>query len=272
MADLPSSGKWSKEHDEQAREAGHLNWLAWIEAIEEERGFKICGARAGSKTKPHPCGKSAGSGTDHKGSGRCKVHGGMAVMGPDHPRWVDGSHSLLFKAGGGEKHRAWFDLLLQDQELENLRAEISMLRVRLIELTNNLPGIPTGWDFSLAMEGMSESVEKLRKAVEEKELEKVNGLSDAVQVRLAIMEDLIEPVRVSQGIWDEIRGTVKVLKDVVDTQVRRKKSEYDQASMAELHVWTMRMQQLILQHVPPENVNVVVTEIRQWIGWEHLNP
>lgn len=284
MADPPSWGPdWKPEHDELAREAGHESWWAWIRDVEEEVGFKICGARGGTKAgSPHPCRLQAGWGTDHKGHGRCTYHGGRAVMGPDHPKWKDGAHSLLFKAGAGAKHRAWFELLLQDKELEALSGEISLLRVRLIELTNSLPGIPSGLDFMIAWgelrkagEAQVEAGRGVGKAAKDPmelqaAIKRLEAHGDTFQVRMAILDELIEPARVSQQVWDEIRVTIKVLKDVVDTQVRRLKTEYEQASQADLHIWTMRMQELILQHVPPENMTMVVTEIRQWTGWSPL--
>jgi hypothetical protein len=50
----------------------------------------ICGAktRAG-----HPCKRPAGWGTDHVGSGRCRMHGGASVKGVEHPNFKHGRRS-----------------------------------------------------------------------------------------------------------------------------------------------------------------------------------
>lgn len=53
-----------------------------------------CGAR---NRAGNPCRQPAGWGTDHVGSGRCKLHGGASLRGIEHPNFVDGAHSKHFE-------------------------------------------------------------------------------------------------------------------------------------------------------------------------------
>ncbi len=81
MADLPrDKGRWPYEHDIVAQEAGYGSWILWCEALEEEKGSKICGGRLSARGRP--CRRQAGWGTSHLGSGRCRKHQGRPPMVP----------------------------------------------------------------------------------------------------------------------------------------------------------------------------------------------
>lgn len=90
MADAPRGG-WTAEHDARASEAvGVESWERWIELEEDRLGRKICGAR---NQRDEPCGNYAGQGTDHKGIGRCKQHGGNNRRGTSHPDFRHGRYA-----------------------------------------------------------------------------------------------------------------------------------------------------------------------------------
>jgi hypothetical protein len=69
----------------------------------------ICGAKAKSTGKK--CQRSAGWGTDHPGSGRCRLHGGASTG----PKTQEGKKKA---AANSLKHGAYSDKLLNDQEKE----------------------------------------------------------------------------------------------------------------------------------------------------------
>lgn len=50
-----------------------------------------CGAKNRSG---QPCKRPAGWGTDHVGSGKCKLHGGSSLKGFEHPNFKTGSNSI----------------------------------------------------------------------------------------------------------------------------------------------------------------------------------
>lgn len=61
-------------------------YIELVSLVEERVGHAICGAKKRKKFHaefphlPDPCRAPAGSGTDHPGEGRCRLHGGNAVM------------------------------------------------------------------------------------------------------------------------------------------------------------------------------------------------
>lgn len=86
---------WTKAHHERAVEAGYDSWPSWIEEIEGEKDFEICGASA----RRGPCSFRAGHGTGHLGRGRCSVHGGKSRGTPTNlvaaERMAAEDHELL---------------------------------------------------------------------------------------------------------------------------------------------------------------------------------
>ena len=70
------------------------------------------GSKCGAKSrKGTPCGQAAGWGTDHPGSGRCKLHGGASTG----PKTEEGKRKA---AENSLKHGAYSDKLLNEQEKE----------------------------------------------------------------------------------------------------------------------------------------------------------
>lgn len=86
MADPDAKGRWkSEEYTDLARAEGHDSWMAWIEAIEEEKGHEICGAKA--KSTEAPCRKPY---AEDRPRGRCKSHGGGSRVGVAAPNYQHG--------------------------------------------------------------------------------------------------------------------------------------------------------------------------------------
>jgi hypothetical protein len=89
MAGRPREG-WSAENQQRAQAAGHPTWEAWAEHLEANGPYaKVCGARNGKGT---PCGRPAGHGTKHPGTGRCRHHFGNVPVGPSHPKYKHGRY------------------------------------------------------------------------------------------------------------------------------------------------------------------------------------
>lgn len=85
--------------------------------IQDKKPYDKCGAknRAGS-----PCARPAGWGTDHAGSGRCKLHGGAAPI-------KHGRYSKVARARLGE----YLDLLEADPDPLNLLPELLLIRAQI---------------------------------------------------------------------------------------------------------------------------------------------
>lgn len=95
-----------------------------IEALEKEKGFKVCGAR---NRELVPCGNKAGKGTDHVGEGRCSYHGGKN-QSAQAKQFKHGRYSKIKTQH--PKLREKMEELAGDQDVFDLRDEI--LKVRAI--------------------------------------------------------------------------------------------------------------------------------------------
>ena len=88
----------------------------------------LCGAKSRQGT---PCRRPAGWGTDHPGTGRCKLHGGCSPGGPP---------SNKKALATGEHEAIWFDVLPKDErkayrriatdKIKQLDDEIRLLTIR----------------------------------------------------------------------------------------------------------------------------------------------
>src|SRR4030042_1766191 len=60
--------------------------------------FRTCGALThGIEARGKYCLRPAGAGTSHAGVGRCKLHGGVSLVGPDSPTFKLGRYAHVFK-------------------------------------------------------------------------------------------------------------------------------------------------------------------------------
>jgi len=89
------------------------------------------------------CQLPAGWGTDHPGSGRCKLHGGNHRAGPAHPRWRHGRYAESVRAKLPNRLREVYVASLEDSELLSHRADLALLSVRKLQL---LEGLDEGRD------------------------------------------------------------------------------------------------------------------------------
>jgi hypothetical protein len=91
---------------------------------ENKKNYEICGAKTRAGT---PCKKPAGWGTNHKGIGKCKLHGGATPI----------KHGLYSKY---TNHRLgdMIDKLSDDDELLNLRKTIALQQSLIIDILNKV--------------------------------------------------------------------------------------------------------------------------------------
>lgn len=75
-----------------------------------------CGARTRSGGR---CKHPAGWGTSHVGQGRCKLHGGASLRGPEHPNFTHGRHSKYFHASNLVGFDEWKSTLGLQLDLED---------------------------------------------------------------------------------------------------------------------------------------------------------
>jgi hypothetical protein len=62
------------------------------------KSYRICGGKTRNEETISPvCTRPAGWGTIHPGLGRCKLHGGASLAGPDSPKWKSGRYAWIWR-------------------------------------------------------------------------------------------------------------------------------------------------------------------------------
>src|SRR5215469_4769615 len=89
---------------------------------EQEKGYKICGARHRSDLEKF-CDRPAGEGTDHKGIGRCYRHGGRN-QSPASKNWTAGGKLSQIKYPDIIEK---IEQLKQDRDVFDLRDHIFLM-------------------------------------------------------------------------------------------------------------------------------------------------
>jgi len=92
---------------------------------------RICGAK--SKQTGQPCKQRAGWGTDHVGTGRCKLHGGRSPGAPKGNKYTrtHGAYETIIRDRLTEDEQAVFDAISADPKMDQ---EIKILRFKLLRL------------------------------------------------------------------------------------------------------------------------------------------
>lgn len=89
----------------------------------------ICGAKTRSGK---PCRKAP------MANGRCRLHGGLSLKGPDSPTWKHGRRS---KYNLPDKLQKAYEAALDDPELASMKHELAALDAMLVEMSSNLQSV-----------------------------------------------------------------------------------------------------------------------------------
>lgn len=92
-----------------------------------------CGGKTRSGGK---CKRPAGWGTDHAGTGKCKLHGGSTLRGVEHPNFKHGGYTKYIPDSIREKAQAFE----ADANPTDLLSELAMLRAFLAEFLSRYEG------------------------------------------------------------------------------------------------------------------------------------
>lgn len=241
MPDRPGK-PWPDQNHVLARDKGYATWELWCEAVEADRGLKICGALG--KHNRSPCGRPAGTGTEHTGWGRCKHHGGSSRGGAEAPAYKGKGRSRYLAVLRGTSSAA-FESFLDDPEQSSLAGEIALYR-------STIEGLLAGWpDQVCTVDEFRAAVKATRTAIEEANAKK---LAEAIQH----LELILEPVALAFATSRQIDTKVDLLRKMVDTDTRRQKAEYEQVPLSQLHIWTRFMEQLMLEFVTDREDRIAI--------------
>lgn len=101
--------------------------------------YRICGGKTrNAETQNELCQQKAGWGTNHAGVGRCKLHAGASLGGPNSPKWKGGRYSYLYR----ERLAAQFQAVMSSNSGNplDLTGELEAQRVILSLALDDLLG------------------------------------------------------------------------------------------------------------------------------------
>jgi len=101
-----------------------------VEPFLDKSGRKLCGARTRA-TGGSPCRRPAGWGTDHPGSGRCKLHGGCAGPPGNQHTLKHGLYAQVIRERLTPQEQAVYDAIPFDQDLWE---ELRIIRFKILRL------------------------------------------------------------------------------------------------------------------------------------------
>lgn len=129
----------------------------------------ICGARC---TDGHMCGRSAGRGTDHPGTGRCFAHDGGRQL-------YQGASKLLAIVAADPELNFLAQAYLEDPDILNVRAELAVLRARFTKIQQK----PDDSDV-LLLSRLAETISKIALRIQEMEIGRKHYLHISITANL----------------------------------------------------------------------------------------
>ena len=229
MAKPPRRG-WKQEYEDIAVREGYESWDAWCLVIEARLGWTICGSKR--HRKDQPCGKQPGAGVTDENklakqraidSGRCRIHGGMNMAGPDHGATKTGKWSTYGALMGSRSLPHWIAVQQQINRRDQ-SGEMDLLRVRMRHLVSVAEaetsdeeicvegGLPVG-----LLKGMKQLLDAFKGA-------ELGNTTDAFNL-LPSMIEVFEGEIIVTECYDEIKGIITTLNKVTGTEDRKADAE-----------------------------------------------
>lgn len=256
MPDPPYNPRdWEdEEHVALARSAGFTSWMAWAEAVEVRLGKKICGAKG--KTTGSPCGKAAGTLTEHPKVGRCWLHGGGSKAGREAPNYKDGRYSRFANLRGemGASYRA----AIASGE-PGTRADIAFLDARNDTLAASMGEEP------LISSAHLQLIQGTREAMARGDVARLPGL-------LRQLAETLDTILAGLLVMEEIRGNMRLKAQLMQAQGQWEKRAHEPLTRAELDFRLEQMYVIIMEEVATDRVTRVAHRLRAVVDGRRMLP
>lgn len=144
-----------------------------------------------------------------KNRDRCKMHGGKSLVGPAHPNFQTGKHSILLRGKLAETYSA----ALNHPDLVSLREEIALVDTRVAQLLAEMGGT-----------GNTKVLKEIRAKFDQfKAAGKKRGKTAAVEGlgTLETVDRLIDAAMTEAATWEELRETLDLRRKLTETETRR---------------------------------------------------
>lgn len=254
MANAPREG-WSKDHNALAKTAGFKSWAGWIKSIEKKKGFAVCGRRNTRKT---PCLRHAGAAsrrgkkTGHLGTGACGDHGGLSKAGTEVWSYKDGARSKYHLHGSLAERQNRLQKELQ--AATDLTSEIEVLDVLLVTIAEEFPDIDPG----AVRETTKRVRETLKKAGTLKSQKAKAALLDSLSDSLEELDRVLLLADEAYLAVDRFVGVADAKRKLVDSEVRRQKTERGPINWIDADVLAERFAQILVDHVSPDKATPAI--------------
>lgn len=179
-------------------------------ALEIREPDTTCNAR--KKDGSGHCTNVAGWGTDHVGTGRCKLHGGASLAGREHPGYKHGRRSMTLP----RRMLSDFQDALTDETLLSLRGDIALVDSRLTDL---LRRVDTGEAGSLWRQARV-AMTKFKAARESSSMEPETKRRVMAE-SLDELESIILRGNSDYKAWDEVLRAVNERRRLIESEHKR---------------------------------------------------
>lgn len=202
-----------------------------------------CGAKTRAGT---PCQQVAGWGTNHVGSGRCKLHGGKSLRGI---MATDQRAGLKYSKYMPSRLLDRYQDAISDPDILELKHEIALTDGRLADL---LTRVDTGESGRIWQKLYKEWAE-LETAVMEKDQKKQR---ESIQ----LIGSLIKQGHNDYAAWREIQDTVDQRRKLVESERKRLVETQQFITAEQAMVLFAAMSAIIKQHVTDERTRRAISE------------
>lgn len=222
-----------------------------IETLPEIKPTDKCNGRNKLHTKY--CGKPAGWGTDHVGDGRCTLHGGSSLKGPEHPNYLTGKHSKYSKIPGYLAPA--FERLLEDDNYLDSKEDIILL---IAMINDELAGLSNHKQSNYWFKELEDAYSELL-------LTSVEG-KDKLKASIENLGKVIYEGQSKRETRKEITEMQKVLDNLRATNVRIKKDIHGMISGEQFDFFIKRTLSILKEEIKdPHTMKRIVVEVRKLI-------
>lgn len=180
-------------------------------------------------------------------NGRCRMHGGNARRGPDHPRFKTGKHSKVIP----ERMAATYDAAVKDRQILALQADVALLDARIEDL---LRRVDTGEAGTLWRDAWT-AFQGIQEAIRERDNEK--GLRYTTQLRMILQQG-----RDDYRAWDEVGKVLEQKRRMIESESKRQVQERFLVPIVEMGLIVRALAGAVSTHVG--DVEVLRAINRDW--------
>lgn len=237
----------------EAMERGSPEWNAELKRMAKTKRQAFCGQAGGRKRSD---GKPCGS-TYVKANGLCKMHGGSARRGAEHPLFKHGRSSMVFKELPKKFHDAYM-ASLTDPDILSLRDDIAISDARVAELLARLDTSESSDRWLQVGAAMTFITTELAKTDPD-----LNEVEDSVTQ----IQNLVKNALADERTWRDLRTQTQHRRKLVDAERQRLKDLHAYLTAEEALTLVARLTDAIIRHVEDKAaLSAILLEVKRLTG------